>query len=315
MLKVLVAFSWLVIVSVIIAFFSDVTLSELEKSLNAVYLYQGWQWLIALIMLSMALRGLRWILFFNNTFVGRKSALFLYHGWFFILSLMSLFRVGEVIRVEWLKEKGMTPSLSISYIFIEKLSDAFVLSIFLIVGFMLLSNLDLFLSALVGCFFITLYFMMSFYSEQAHRILERIKSRVTNIFLQKTLAFFGKVALYSTVLQNKGFNLALMLFTAFIWFCVAYSFHLFIAGQYPFVPFYASALIVAMVNLTGVLNISPANIGPFELCVAVILLFYGVSEVEASIFAVTLHFLVMGATISYGLICRGLIKTCSMLIK
>ena len=312
MLKGLVVLSWLTIIYIVVVFFNNVNLVVLKKTLNDVALYKDWYWFVGLVLLSMVLRGLRWILFFNSILMVRKSELFMHHGWFFILSMMSLVRSGEANRVLWLKDKGMTPSLSISYILIEKLSDAFILSIFLIIGFVLVSNINLGFSILVGFTCITAYIAVSLYGRQAHQTLEGLMSTVKSTSIQKALYFLGKIALIMTMLKSKRFNLSLLMFTVFIWFCVVCSFHLFITAQYSHVPFYASTLIVAMVNLTGVLNLTPANIGPFELSVVLVLMFYGVDELEASIFAVTLHFLVMGATISYGIICKGLIMARSI---
>jgi hypothetical protein len=307
MLRALVLFSWLAIAYVFITFFKSVSLVELEESIFAVTSYIGWSWLIIFTLLAMTLRGLRWVVFFSGASANNYYILFLHHGWFFILSMMSLLRSGEIIKVAWLKKNGMPASTSISYIFIEKLSDAFVLSAFLIFGVMMVSDVSQTMAAFIGVLIIATYLVVSIYGKEWHNFIQLVSSKVKNEFLRRVMGFVAQILLSATILKHVKYNIFLILITMVIWLTVAFGFHLFLIGQYYFMPFYASALIVAMVNLTGVLNLSPGNIGPFELCIVMVLAFYGVSEVEATVFAIALHMLVLATTIIYGIICRGFI--------
>ena len=288
--KLLVFICWMTILYVIYIFFKDTTLEAFSKSIDEIYSYNGWWWLLGLIAFSMYLRGKRWVAIFCSSINENNTVSLQYHGWFFVLSMLSIFRVGEVLRINWLRQRGMVAAKALSYIFVEKLSDAFVLALVLsLCIFMAVTSLAT-ISLVISFAIIFVYLSLTFCGSFIERKLNALNPQINNRHLSFAFDFFKTNLKNSLILNNTSINLTLMAFSIAIWTVVILAFHLFITHQFAGVPWYASALIVAMVNLTGVLNLSPANIGPFELSVAVVLVLYEVSQTDAAIFAVTLNF-------------------------
>lgn len=308
-LTCLTSISGLSILYVIYAFFRNFTLDSFYNSVYYAFLYSGWEWLFGLILLSLYIRGRRWARIFCSSIQEKTIVSTLFHGWFSVLSMLSIFRVGETFRIDWLRERGMQPAQALGYIFVEKLSDAFILAIIFFSCIFKASDALTGVSLLISIFIFILYISFSLFGNHLYKKIHSANPEISSRKLSYLFSFFKKNLLSCLILRNIKLNIEVMVFSIAIWCTVIIAFHIFITQQFPNIPFYASALIVAMVNLTGALNLTPANIGPFEISVTVVLVLFDINEENAAIFAITLHFIVIMMTITYGLFCRLLIAS------
>lgn len=303
--KTLTHISWATILYTMFDYLKDATLISLLDSFLTVQLYTGWIWLISLVLLSMLMRGIRWIIIFCKSIDEKWTSSLLYHGWFFVISMLSLFRIGEISRLNWLQERNIPIGTSLSYVFVEKLADAFILAFVLALSAPYLFDQAGLASLVAGLSVIAIYFSITFLGLGALNLVSGWKPR--SQYLLAAVRLVKNLLSNCLILNDIRTNISLIAFSLSIWAAVTLAFHIFITAQFPTIPLYASAMIVALVNFTGLLNLSPANIGPFELSVVVILVSFGVGVEDASVFAIMLHFLVMLATLSYGTICRILL--------
>ena len=311
LLSLVGVFAWASILLTVAAFVNSHSVDELTEQFRALTESRNGVTFCSLICLAIALRGVRWLLFFSNGVKEDGAAHFFYHGWFSVLSMLSAFRSGEVLRLAWLQRHGLSLGAATTSVVTEKVSDAAFLGLALIflsivglVGSAVSPVVSLFVGV-VATALITLIFW------RLYRLRVRLRASGEGAFLtgvrnmdRAMRDYLAEMQAGTRVPLHSNGTALLLMNTAAIWLIVIAAFHSLIGLNFGTVSLVTTAIMVISINILGFLNAFPANIGPFEATVMAVLMANNVEMEAAAAFAISTHFLVIMTTIAYGVACR-----------
>jgi uncharacterized protein (TIRG00374 family) len=285
-----------VVISLIFLYFAirnvewGIVLSDL-KDIDLFYLVLT----IACLFVSIFFRALLW----KNLLRFQKNISWLHAFEAIIIGYMGNnilpFRMGELIRAYAMsKKEGLSKSLSLASIVLERILDVLSLLIFFMALFLSVRLADwLLMSGLVIFFF--LIFMVALvyfagsdawkFSSLLTRLIRYFPSAISQHAERITQSFIQGLALIKTGAQVvEVIFLSLMTWTVWAWgiyFCLK-AFHLEL-------PLTAPLLLVVVINMGVMIPSSPGFIGVFQYLCVVSLAFFSVPKETALAFSVLLH--------------------------
>jgi hypothetical protein len=235
------------------------------------------------------LKGFRWKRLTARISTSDDSSI-LQYLWFFTLTTFSFLRLGELSKLAWALKRA-SKQTAVSLLAIEKFHDIAVLTTMLLV-----SCVALLLPRIWEPYLLVVLVGFAATYQWLPGLLRRIRLSGNEIKITQLLYVeaFGETRRPASLLSLLSWGMLL-------------------GGYYvsltPVVPApLASALImVCMVNFSGFLNLTPGNIGIYELAVSGVLIASGMSTSNAIWFAIELHFIILVMTFTLGVGARGLI--------
>lgn len=261
------------------------------ESVNYLYLLPA----VIIYLSSFLLRGLRWEILFKNIkpipFWNLLSALMI--G--FMSNLLLPLRMGEFVRAYCIgKKENISKSLSLGTIFLERILDGFTLIFFLLVILLFfpfpqwLARTGYFLSFLfIGG--LAFFFLLIFNQETAVSIFKKITAFLPLKVRERLSGYLNSfISGLGSLRDLKLFGASLVLSVA-VWMIEVLMYSLVIRAFSPSIPFYASLLILVLINFGVLLPSAPGYIGTYHYFAKIGLLFFGVSNETAVSFSLLLY--------------------------
>ena len=249
-------------------------------------------------------RTLRWQALLRASLpVGFVRALAIF-GWSFFLMTLTPFRAGELLRPAWVRKQGGSFLFAVGVLVVERLADMTLLVVLLALAISANAALAINWPYTPGLLVIILltsgYFLVSLLARPIQGVVDR-RLGDSSLFqaISRFLSGLARVSDFSTC----AITLSL---TAVIWGLLALGYHLVLTSLFPDLHWSAALLVLAAVNLTGLLWISPGNIGLYEAAAVLVLTAYGIPSDIALVAAIGLHATILGLTLLIGLLSRGL---------
>lgn len=261
------------------------------KSVNYIYLMPA----VIAYLSSFLLRGIRLGVLFKNIkhipFWNLISALMI--G--FMSNLLLPLRMGEFVRAYCIaKKENIGKSLTLGTIFLERMLDGFTLLFFLLAILIFfpfpqwLARIGYVLSFLFvgGLIFL---FLLIFNKEKAVSLFEKIIFFLPKNVHKKLSGYLDSFISGMGILRDLKLFSASLILSVVIWFTEVLMYSLVIRAFSPSIPFYASLLILVLINLGVLLPSAPGYIGTFHYFAKIGLLFFGVSNETAVSFSLLLY--------------------------
>ena len=235
------------------------------------------------------LKGFRWKRLTARISTSDDSSI-LQYLWFFTLTTFSFLRLGELSKLAWAL-KRTSKQTAVSLLAIEKFHDIAVLTTMLLV-----SCVALLLPRIWEPYLLVVLVGFAVTYQWLPELLRRIRLPGNEIKITQLLNVeaFGETRRPASLLSLLSWGMLL-------------------GGYYvsliPIVPapLTCALIMLCMVNFSGFLNLTPGNIGTYELAASGVLIASGVSTSNAIWFAVELHFIILVTTLILGVGARGLI--------
>jgi uncharacterized protein (TIRG00374 family) len=257
-------------------------------SLYTALLARGWRWNV---ILSPYLREDRVV---SNAVYGLS----------FVTAAFTPMRAGEMVRVVWLKNKNISMALGVGAIFAERLQDLLMLIIMMLFSLRLLPGMSDWLNDLTGILVavtIALYFgLILFPLEKFKKLIKADCRSSLQLFCSKTVANFIEGIAF---LKFPTLHIKVILLSVFIWFLHVTGFSLFFYLLDNTLPFYTGMLVLVFVNISGLLHLTPGNLGVYEMVGSVTLEMVGMNSSETVAIMCALHAMVLLLLLVYGFLC------------
>jgi len=258
----------------------------------------------------MLLRGIRWTVLMRFPSMASLSEYVAIYGWSFAHSIVTPFRIGDMTRLLWMKERGFSGSKGAGVLVAERFLDfAVLLFLLLMASSVLPSSSALFsLSALpVLIVFLFGYAVFSFYSGRLASLLKRQGGDTSADHTGWAWRLHGLSGRFLSGLQclsHSRTHLLGLLMTLMIWLLMAAAFHLFLKSFFADLPIMAAALVLTLVNFAAFLNLTPCNIGPYELTGIYGLAQFGYSAPWTLGIVAGLHIFNFSTFMLFGFLCK-----------
>ena len=265
-----------------------------------------WQMLIpCLIFLSLSyaayiLRGLRWTVITRGDFTKDTNALTLAYGMAFALGAFTPARSGDLARIEFTQRLGYPYSEVSGAYMAERLTDfGMLVSVFLLGvlvtdfgGGLELSWLFPAASAFIGLLGVLLLFLTTPATLAGKLVASKKVQDAIEAFRK------GAVGWNKRGVRSTAFGL-----TVLIWALHVLATTGFLLLASPALPITIGLLFLTVTNLSGLLQLTPGNLGPFEIAGALVLTQAGLPASEALAVTVSLHIFSLAILFAYGLVC------------
>jgi uncharacterized protein (TIRG00374 family) len=264
------------------------------------------------VVAAMFLRAIRWGYLSKDRFSFFWSKLILIFGWSFMLMAFSPLRTGDFARVWWVQRQGGSASTAIGTLVVERMADLFVLLLYLCLLIGWTQKIPASISKM-GLLFLLgtllVYLVVSFFSGHLEKwIHNRYLDNNSNpdgegLFIKiisKTQNFLKGIS----CLGQLKTNLMVLVFTMASWAAMAFGVYHYLKSFFPGIHWSSAVAILTIVNLAGLIRITPGNVGVYEMAAIMALKPFGISSVDALVTAVGLHFTVLLVFLIYGLGCR-----------
>ena len=251
-------------------------------------------------------RGWRWNVILSPYLREDRVVSVAVYGLSFVTAAFTPMRAGEMVRVVWLKNKNISVALGIGAIFAERLQDLLMLIIMMLFSLRLLPGMSDWLNDLTGILVavtIALYFVLIVFP------LEKIKKLIKadedcrsslQLFCSKTVASFIEGVAF---LKLPTLHIKVILLSVFIWALHVTGFSLFFYLLDDTLPFYTGMLVLVFVNISGLLHLTPGNLGVYEMVGSVTLEMVGMNSSETVAIMCALHATVLLLLVVYGFLC------------
>jgi len=260
--------------------------------------------LVGCFLLAFYLRGLRWMMLVKGTLSDDKKQWVSVYGAAFALGSFTPGRAGELLRVAWMKSNSYPFAYGAGAIFIERLQDLLFVFLILIFGVVLSPGVDSWVTRpVVVSFCVALLVYIALVSN----------TKEMSIYLPSKIIFFRKKEWLMTQFDNllSGMSLlsdfsrhvSVFVFGLGIWILHVLGFSLFLYAWDPGLPLFLGGLVLALVNLSGLLHLTPGNIGPYEIVGTLVLEQWGVSVNEGMVVMIVLHATSLLIVSVYGAMC------------
>lgn len=227
------------------------------------------------VLLSIFFRSYRWFLYLRFVSINRlrddfsnmRASIRHIFGICFLLAAIVPWRAGELSRLGFSARIGIKSQYIINSILFEKATDLIILILFGIVGFMSFPGravIDLYdnwvLLSLLMC-------SATLGSIFCYRLVERLQGA----YNFKLLRFFFQI-----IELNVSLRLASVFFliSLAVWCVQSLVFYVALHLAFPDIKISAVLAVIVAVNLSGLLNITPANVGIFQGVGSVVLALY-----------------------------------------
>lgn len=266
-----------------------------------------WQTLLSLIgfvTLAMILRGIRWWFLLKNQVKGNLSDFIFSYGWCFLLISFIPARAGEFSRVLWAKKRGGSASKAMGVTLSERLQDLVILLticssaiIFRPASIDMNTHL-IYFWMIVLC---VLYFSVSFGGLKFCNYLTTLLffNKLPTRVRQQVINFIEGFSILSVI----KIHITTLLISTSLWLLLLFGFHIFLTSMLPSLPLSASALVLTLVNISGLIGVTPGNVGVYEAAGILALKAYDINEKLALISISGLHAIVIITTLTYGFFC------------
>jgi len=254
---------------------------------------------------ALLLRGLRWKFLQERHCGSDRGEWLAVYGAVFALAAMTPMRAGEIARIAWLKSRGVSLSYGAGALILERLQDLVCMVLLLLAGFALMPGLSNWIgisTLLLAAMVIVMYVVLS---SCALRIPRSLPKRCRS-FWNETPRVKWRMARFWVglgVLRTKRLYLSVTALGIAVWLLHALSFSLFFFAWDPNLPFFTGTMVLVIVNLGGVLHLTPGNIGPYEFIGSLVLERLGMNSGEAMVAMVLLHASTLFVVAGYGMLC------------
>jgi uncharacterized protein (TIRG00374 family) len=263
----------------------------------------GAQFMVALLLMALAFsaamlfRAARW-----HGQVGKSLGVglgthFLVLGWSFLLLNIWPFRIGDLIRVAWVRKWGGSLSLAAGAMVEERLADIFVLIILAGIAFMAVDGVPEWLDLAVIPYFILCllaYLCFPFICAPLARKIEAWRGTHSGdgfpgAWLGSAAGVVAKLAHGASAHRSLPARSRLMMLTIGYWVMVCIAFYVVIVAIAPDVSFMATVAVVALVHFSSIISVVPSNIGVFEGSAVLALVAFGIPAELALLVAIGVH--------------------------
>ena len=249
-------------------------------------------------------RTVRWLVLLRSAHafgIGQALAIF---GWSFFIQTVTPFRAGELLRPIWVRKQGGSFLLAVGVLIVERLADLTVLIallVFVISNYTFASGAwtDV-LGPVQALVLGGLYFGVTTSSPRLKAWLDR---RHPESPMGKAVSM-GLSGLAQAA--HPATSVKVLALTVVIWGALAVGYYAVLVSLFPGIHWTAGLLVLASVNLAGLIWLSPGNIGMYEAAAILALGVYDVPSGEALIAAIGLHGVVLVTTLAIGVVSRGL---------
>lgn len=267
--------------------------------------------LLALVLgmiVVISLRGLRWGVMARGEIPVTLPRFVLLYGWYFLLSMMTPFRAGEVARVAYFHRMGGALSRAGCILILERTQDLLILLAMLVAvaGFhhSVPANIQaaslFWMAAVIQGYALALIVgrlqqksphNQGVEDQGEHPGAKRAwRQRVRNT-VHDVLCYLG----------DTRTNLKALFLGAASWGTLILAYHMALHAFFPDLSLLPAMFMLAMVNLSGLLNLSPGSIGVYQAATVLALGSFGIPGGEALVAGV-----VMQATLLLTLVVVGL---------
>ena len=261
-----------------------------------------------LILLSLALRSVRWgIILSPIEKIGQRSLFPIFSIGFMAVVLIPL-RMGELVRAYLLRTKSHVPfSTALSTIFVERVFDMLtLLGIFLMVVFHASVPVwlhksgytALILFSLMVLFICFLYFR----TEKTLRLIRPVLGRLPRRFKGKIESFINNFVAGLKIIESPGKLLGILVLSALIWGISAFAIYSLFYFQGLRLPLLV-AFVVLVINIVGVsLPTAPGMLGNFQISCIVALSLFNITKDDAFVFSMVYYLLGIGIVVLLGIV-------------
>lgn len=245
-----------------------------------------------LFLVALVLRALRFGYLIRKAVPIRWSRILIVFPWLFMIGAVTPFRLGDVVRANWVQRHGGSGPHTIGLWLAERATDMLCLVTFGLVGVALTPSADVHRPVLLGLAGIILvgYFSLSF----AHRLERRLPWRS----LQGVLSGFS----YMRVPRE---HMRILVSSIVIWSVMAAAFWSGLSlALGDVVPLPMVLTCMAFVNLAALISAAPGNIGSFQAAAILALGFFGISAETALLVSSALQAGGLGLTLLAGAVSR-----------
>jgi uncharacterized membrane protein YbhN (UPF0104 family) len=223
-------------------------------------------------------RGWRWNVILSPYLREDRVVSNAVYGLSFVTAAFTPMRAGEMVRVVWLKNKNISMALGVGAIF--WLND---------------------LTGILVAVTIALYFgLILFPLEKFKKLIKADCRSSLQLFCSKTVANFIEGIAF---LKFPTLHIKVILLSVFIWFLHVTGFSLFFYLLDNTLPFYTGMLVLVFVNISGLLHLTPGNLGVYEMVGSVTLEMVGMNSSETVAIMCALHAMVLLLLLVYGFLC------------
>jgi uncharacterized membrane protein YbhN (UPF0104 family) len=251
-------------------------------------------------MAGILLRGLRWIALLPPPARLGHARLLAGFGWSFLVLQALPFRTGEVYRPLWFRRRGGSATQAAATVVLERVLDLLALGLLLLAILLALPMLQ----GLVGPTAAVVLMFGAAIAVAACAVLARRAGTLARRLGDGRLAQITAAAVsgFGATLAPRRAAVVILL-TALIWLLGAAAFATFLHGTLD-VSWLVGVGVLVLVNLSGVMSVTPGHMGVFEAVAVAALVAAGVAPEAALVTAVGLHVAVLAGVVVAGLLSR-----------
>jgi len=250
---------------------------------------------IALVLLTMWLRAMRWRYLFEPIKSIDNHSLFSAVMIGFMTNNVLPARIGEFVRAYAIgRKENLSKSLSFATIIVERIFDGFTLLGFLLVTLIFFPLPDWSKKAGILAFIFYLlivffFFLLKRYEEGILKFLNHVIAPVSERLSLKTNQLLGSFVSGFHVLKGKRQVAFIVFYSISIWVVYAIlTFLVFVAFHFK-LPLYAPFLFMVILTFGVMIPSSPGFIGTFQFFCVTGLSFWGIREGDALGFSLVYH--------------------------
>lgn len=313
---IFVVLLWMLIILYLARLISDFPSANLWLQIFTIEKIPGILALMICFSVVMILRSIRWGILLQYGSFRNSIRLIPVFGWCFLIMTLSPFRSGDISRVIWVRQQGGSGSSALGTLMAERVSDLIALLIYLGIVVLLYPGFSPIISRLgvswvVGVFI--LYLILSYLSLPLEKYFV---NKVNGLELTNNGSNWRKKLYEKIYLFFQGFsclskiktNMQVFTLTLLIWGILALGFYSYLKCFFVDLNYSSAVTVLVLVNIAGLIGLSPANIGLYEMAGIVALKGFGIDPSDALVPITGLHFSMLFLTIIYGLCCRTILR-------
>lgn len=253
------------------------------------------------------LKGILWKILIDGSKINASSKTIIAgYGWCFLLLQTLPYRIGEIVRVIWVKAHGGSEGHALTSIIVERLIDIIILSLVFGFGLLLIPQsikMQILWIPGAGLVCFSLLSLALVFSPHIKNIVGRLNITWEPLgsWIRQWIEGFSRLRDFRLIIQ-----IVLLSLTAWSFLALGFQAYLVLFGFD--LPFGSGFILLALLNFAAVITVSPANLGVFEAVGVAVLYLYGISPQEAIVAIVGLHFATVSSQIIYGLSSRLILK-------
>lgn len=249
------------------------------------------------------MRTVRWTLLLRGVIETPFTHALSVFSWTFLVMTITPLRAGELLRPAWVRRRGGSFLMATGVLAVERLADLTVLAGGLLIVLLYGPGSSVWAGDVFGPLPLVLlagiYFAVILAAPRTKRWVD--KRAAPHRMAQGFASVLGGLAQASSPTKSAS----VLATTVVIWSLLTLGYHLVLGAMFPGLHWTAALAVVTLVNLVGIVWISPGNIGPYEAVAVLALSAYGAPAEAALAAAISLHATVLSVTAVQGLVSKA----------